>query len=76
MDPHSHHLADALPKLKGLARYAEVNGAIYRRVEAVAELNGGYKLLDLKEASVREAVLAAFNTKSLYESAVAVEYLA
>jgi hypothetical protein len=49
IDPHSHHLADALPKLKGLARYAENNGAVYRRIEAVADLNGSYKLLDLKE---------------------------
>ena len=77
VDPHSHHhLADALPKLTGLARYAEANGAIYRRIEAVAELNGGYKLLDLKEASVRGAVFTASNTKSLYESAVAIEYVA
>jgi type III restriction enzyme len=49
VDPHGHHLADSLPKLQGLARYAEANGANYRRIEAVAELNGTYKLLDLKD---------------------------
>jgi hypothetical protein len=76
VDPHSHHLADALSKLKGLARYAETNGAVYRRIEAITELNGYYRLLDMKEASVRNAVLSAANAKSLYESFVASEYVA
>jgi len=75
VDPHGHHLADALPKLKGLARYAEANGTIYRRIEAVAELNGTYRLLDLKEEKVRDAVSSATNAKSLYESSVAGDYL-
>ncbi len=74
VDPHGYHLADALPKLKGLARYAEANGAVYRRIEAVAELNGTYKLLDMKEEKVRAAVFAANSAKSLYESFVAVGY--
>jgi len=74
IDPHSYHLADALPKLKGLADYAERNGAIFRRIETVAELNGVYKVLDLQEKNVREAVRSATNAKSLYESAFAVDY--
>lgn len=74
VDPHGYHLADALPKLQGLARYAEANGTVYRRIEAVAELNGTYKLLDLKKQKVREAVLSASSAKSLYESPVAVSY--
>ena len=76
IDPHGHHLADALPKLKGLAQYAESNEAVYRRVEVVAEVDGVYKLLDLKEKEVREAVYSANNTKQLYESNIAVEYIA
>ncbi len=75
IDPHGHHLADALPKLQGLARYAEANGSIYRRVEAVTEINGSFKLLDLKEARVRDAVLTASSAKELFESADAVEYV-
>ena len=74
IDPHGHHLADSLPKLQGLARYAEAHGAAYRRIEAVAELNGTYKLLDLKEERVRAAVLTATRAKSLYESSVAEDY--
>ena len=75
VDPHSHHLADALPKLKGLARYAEANGTIYRRIEAVAKLDSGFKLLDLTEQHVREAVDKTTSAKSLYESAVAIDYV-
>jgi hypothetical protein len=75
VDPHGWHLADALPKLKGLARYAEVNGAVYRRIEAVAVLNGNYKFLDLKEERVRDAVLSASSAKSLYDSPVAGNYV-
>lgn len=74
IDPHGHHLADALPKLRGMARYAEINGKCYRRIEAVAELNGTYKMLDLKKQKVREAVLSASNAKSLYASPVATNY--
>jgi hypothetical protein len=75
VDPHGWHLADSLPKLKGLARYAEVNAAVYRRIEAVAVLNGKYKLLDLKEEKVRDAVLSATSAKALYDSSVAENYL-
>jgi hypothetical protein len=75
VDPHGWHLADALPKLRGLARYAEVSGAVYRRIEAVAELNGKYRLLDLKEERVRDAVLSASSAKSLYDSPVAKNYV-
>jgi len=75
VDPHSHHLADSLPKLQGLARYAEANGAVYRRIETVTELDGTYKLLDLKEEKVRAAVFAGRSAKSLYDSALAENYV-
>lgn len=75
VDPHRHHLADSLPKLQGLARYAEANGAVYRRIEAVTELDGTYKLLELKEEKVRAAVLSAKSAKLLYDSSVAKDYV-
>jgi type III restriction enzyme len=75
VDPHSHHLADSLPKLQGLARYAEDYGAAYRRIDAVAELDGRYKLLDLKDEKVRAAVLDGRSAKSLYDSSVAENYV-
>lgn len=67
VDPHGHHLADALPKLRGLARYAEANEALLRRVEAVCEINGTYRGLNLKKPEVRQAIASATgNAKPIY----------
>lgn len=74
VDPHSIHLADALPKLKGLARYAETHAQIYRRVEAVAEVGGKLRVLDLTRTDVRQAVIEGANTKALYEGVLAGDY--
>jgi hypothetical protein len=74
VDPHSIHLADALPKLKGLARYAESHPQNYRRIEAVAEAGGKLRVLDLTRAEVRQAVMEASSAKSLYEGASAGNY--
>jgi type III restriction enzyme len=73
--PHGYHLADALPKLKGLARYAEINAEHFRRIEAVTAIGNGYKVLDLSEPAVRAAIRDATNAKTLYESSFAAEYL-
>lgn len=74
IDPHGHHLSDALPKLKGLAEYAEKHGGFYRRIEAISEVSGVYKLLDLKEKHVRTLVLSSSNAKEVYESEAAISY--
>ncbi len=74
IDPHSFHLADALPKLKGLARYAETHSQLYRRIETVAETGGKLRLLDLIKPEVRLAVIEATNAEFLYKSAMAGDY--
>ena len=74
VDPHGTHLADALPKLKGLADYAEKNGKLYRRIEAVAENANGLRMLDLTKPEVRAAINVATDAKSLYEGAVSTSY--
>lgn len=56
VDPHGVHLADALPKLRGLAEYAVNHGARYRRIEAVAGTNGKLRRLDLTREDVRKAI--------------------
>lgn len=75
VDPHGHHLADSLPKLHGLARYAEANGHLYGRVEAVSEVDGDYRSLDLKSPDVRAAVASALSAKAAYNSANSKKYL-
>jgi hypothetical protein len=76
IDPHGDHLADALPKLKGLVRYAEANMAHFRRIEAItkSQKTGAYKKLDLTRADVRSVVEAASSAEALYNSAAAEYY--
>lgn len=74
VDPHGHHLADSLPKLRGLARYAEANASLFRRIEAVAEIDGTYRILDLTSPEVREAIAAAASAKSVYAGQFGCDY--
>ena len=75
IDPHGDYLADALPKLKGLAEYAAGNLDNYRRIEAISKTkSGAYRMLDMKNEKVRAAVLAATSAEGLYASPVAVDY--
>jgi hypothetical protein len=74
VDPHGTHLADALPKLKGLARYIETHPGVFRRFEAIAEVDGRLRKLDLTRADVRQAIMAATSAEPLYKSAVAGDY--
>jgi hypothetical protein len=74
VDPHGIHLADALPKLRGLAKYTEANLGIYRRVDAIAKVGETFRVLNLAEKSVREAIDAAVSAKSLYDSKIATYY--
>jgi hypothetical protein len=74
VDPHSIHLADAVPKLQGLARYAETHPGAFRRFEAISEAGGVLRVLDLTRANVRQAVLDAANAETLYKSALAGDY--
>jgi hypothetical protein len=74
VDPHGFHLADALPKLKGLARYTETHGHIYRRIEVVAKAGNILRVLDLTRADVRQAIIGAESAEAVYRSAVAGDY--
>ena len=73
--PHGIQFGDAIPKLKGLARYAEACGDQYRRIEAVAKIGDTFRVLDLMEQSTRAAIAAAASIKALYESDAAADYL-
>lgn len=75
VDPHGHHLADAMPKLRGLAEFTEAFGSEFRRIESVAETNGVYRVLDLKRDQVRAAIKSQHDAKALYESDLASDYL-
>lgn len=74
VDPHSHHLGDALPKLRGLADYAARYGSHYQRIDAVTKVGDTLRVLDLTEHSVRAAIVAATDAKTLYEGPLATKY--
>lgn len=80
VDPHGDHLADALSKLKALADYAEQFGpdgtGEVLRVESVAKVGDELRVLDLTEASVREAVRSFDEAKvtPLYSSELSATY--
>ncbi|UZB06182.1 DEAD/DEAH box helicase family protein (plasmid) [Xanthomonas citri pv. fuscans] len=74
VDPHGLHLADALPKLQGLATYAETHAKAYRRIESVAEVKGKLRALDLTSEEVRKAISIAKDATSLFGGTLGVDY--
>lgn len=74
VDPHGLHLADALSKLRGLAQYAATHTGAFRRIESVAEAHGRLRVLDLKNATVRDAIAQAEDAASLFRGALASDY--
>jgi type III restriction enzyme len=74
VDPHGTYLADALPKLQGLALYAETHAKAYRRIESVAKVKDKLRVLDLTREEVRKAVAEAKDAKTLYEGPFASDY--
>jgi len=74
VDPHGLHLADALPKLQGLALYAQTHANAYRRIESVAEAMGKLRVLDLTNEQVRQGIASAKDATSLFGGALASDY--
>lgn len=74
VDPHGDWIGDALPKLKGLSRYAEWCGENFHRIEAVSSVNGTLRVLDLTNAKVRNLVETAADATEAYLSDHAHDY--
>lgn len=75
VDPHGHHLDDAGMKLRALATFAGEYGDAFHRIEALAEIDGRMKAIDMKIAAVREAVLHGKDSPvDIYRSNIGVEY--
>lgn len=74
VDPHGFHFADALPKLRGMAMYAEGHSLAYRRIESVAEVKGKLRVLDLTRADVRQVIASAKDATSLFVGQSASDY--
>ncbi|WP_191734180.1 hypothetical protein [Corynebacterium gallinarum] len=66
IDPHGHHLADALPKIRGLVRFYEAHPDAWFRMEAVSMFDGVIHGLDLTDTVVRERIAEALSAEELY----------
>ena len=75
VDPHGPHFADALPKLRGLAKFAAKHGDAFHRIESVARMkDGALRVLDLTDPYVREAIAVAEDIEILYLGGNASDY--
>lgn len=74
VDPHSHHLDDSLPKLVGLAKYAEKFGDSFHRIESVSAYQGKMRVLDMQRHDVRAAVSEAKSALEMFVSDWAHDY--
>lgn len=59
VDPHGLHLADTMPKLKGIARYVEDFGESFSRYWFVSDYKGQATYLDMKDAETRSVISTA-----------------
>ena len=75
LDPHGHHLDDALMKMKALAAYAETYGDAFHRIEALAEVDGRMRVVDMKSNARREAVMYVKESPvDVYRSKIASDF--
>lgn len=75
LDPHGYHLDDASMKLKALAKFAGTYGDAFHRIEALAEVDGRMKVIDMKTNEVRRAVAVHEDSPAyLYGSNIAADY--
>lgn len=56
VDPHGLHLADTMPKLKGIARYVEDFGESFSRYWFVSDYKGQASYLDMKDSETRAVI--------------------
>ncbi|MEW1962962.1 DEAD/DEAH box helicase family protein [Microbacterium sp. NPDC077644] len=76
VDPHGHHLDDAVVKLRALAEFAQEFGQEFHRIEAVAEVGNSMKVLDMTIPAVRDGVLHENKPAvEFYKSDFAVDYI-
>lgn len=74
MGPHGTQFSDALPKLQGLACYADTHPTVFRRIEAVAKIGDKLQVLDLTGPIVRNEFAEAKNVKNLCGGTFAIDY--
>ncbi len=67
VDPHGLHLADTLPKLRGIAKYVEDFGSTFARYWFVSDYKKQAMYLDLKDPEVRSMIATAGDAFECFE---------
>ena len=67
VDPHGLHLADSLPKLRGVTRYVEDFGDTYSRYWVVSDYKGQATYIDMKDPETRDTVMKASDAYECFE---------
>lgn len=73
VDPHGAWLPDALAKLRGMARFAEIYGDQFHRIESISRIDGKLRVLDFTLPSVQASALTVVDADSAYRE-FSVEY--
>ena len=76
IDPHGDYLADTRPKLQALARYAELYGDHYVRIESIVKVGDQLRVLDLHDPGIRAEAMEfdGAQVSALYEGSHARDY--
>ena len=76
IDPHGDYLADTRPKLQALARYAELYGDHYVRIESIVKVGDQLRVLDLHDPGIRAEAMEfdGAQVSALYEGSLARDY--
>lgn len=69
VDPHGHWLPDAVWKLHGMARFADIYGHRFHRIESISRIDGELRVLDFTRPDVRSKVLAETDARFAYDHA-------
>lgn len=67
VDPHGIHLADAMPKLKGIVHYVEDFWKSFSRYWCVSDYKGQATYLDLKDVETRSVISNATDANECFE---------
>lgn len=76
VDPHGDYLADTRAKVQALAKYAELYGENFVRIESVVKVGDELRVLDLHHSGVRAAVMEfdGAQVAGLYEGDLARDF--
>lgn len=67
VDPHGSHLGDAMPKLIGLADYADQHAGTFLRIQSITQIGNRVMCIDMTDSHTRDVVRAAKSISEIFE---------